>query len=237
LLGETILGGFALDGKGDVSRLCPIGEVGLELVGKEKLTDPLLSGRSAPVSSDTLDEFDILWPVLLGGDAMAVDPKLDPRPWDLFGGGDATRSASQLAALRWDLAGIEGGILCGIAGTGGASGALGTGAERPGEGSRNVRSVIDPELPRRSNCGLWPFLWDPATELPMEEVEPLLRRVLLVCTSATDVGVVGLDRSAVAAAAADREAFESRFFRKAWAAAVVALGLALDPLRGCRQAR
>ena len=48
----------------------------------------------------------------------------------------------------------------------------------------------------------------------MEETEPFLRRVLFVSTSATFVGVVGLALRAAAAAAAEREAFEDRFFRK-----------------------
>jgi hypothetical protein len=102
-----------------------------------------------------------------------------------------------------------------MAGTGGASAALGTGCDRAGEGARKVRSVIDPELPLRSNWNPGrPLVVDPV-ELPMEEVEPLLRRVLLVCTSATDVGVVGRALRAAAAAADEREAFEARFFRKA----------------------
>jgi hypothetical protein len=105
----------------------------------------------------------------------------------------------------------------GIAGTGGASGALGTGCDcagdRAGDGSRNVRSVIDPTLPLRSSCD--GPLDDPATELPMDDVDPALRSVRLVWTSATDVGVVGRDRNAAAAAEDDNEAFEDRFFRKA----------------------
>jgi hypothetical protein len=116
----------------------------------------------------------------------------------------------------------------GIAGTGGASAALGTG--RAGEGSRNVRSDIDPELPLRSSCDPGGPLVDP-TELPIEEVEPLLRSVLFVTTSATEVGVVGRAFRAAAAAAEESEAVEGRFFRKAWAAADVAEGLALDALR------
>jgi hypothetical protein len=120
-------------------------------------------------------------------------------------------------------------MFLGIAGTGGASIALGTGDDRDGEESRNVRSDIDPELPLRCS-------WDdPATELPADEFEPCLRRVLFVCTSATDVGVVGLDRNAVAAAAEESDALEAWFFRNAWAAADVAEGLALVPLSGYNQ--
>jgi len=79
-----------------------MGEFGLELVGKEKLTDPLLGGLSTPVSSCTLDKPDPLWPALLEFCANPVGPKLDPRPFALLGGGDATRmaGASKLAALR-----------------------------------------------------------------------------------------------------------------------------------------
>lgn len=118
----------------------------------------------------------------------------------------------------------------GIAGTGGASTALGTGL--PGEGSRNVRSVMDPELNLRSICGLSP-LCDPFKELPTDDVEPVRLRVRFVCTSATDVGVIGLALSAAAAAADESETFEERFFRKADVAAVVAAGLAVARLRGC----
>jgi hypothetical protein len=120
-----------------------------------------------------------------------------------------------------------------MAGTGGASEAIGTPrtGERAGEGSRNVLSVIDPELPLRSSGGA-PPLCDPLTELPIEDVDPVLRIVRLVCTSATFVGVVGLDRSAAAAAAEERDAFEAWFRRKTEVAAVMAAALAVDPLRG-----
>lgn len=149
----------------------------------------------------------------------------------MFGGGDATRSPgdSRLAALLCDFVGI----FCGIVGTGGASTALGTGcAARLGEGSRKDLSDIELLLPRRSSWGL-----EVDVELPIEDVEPDRLIVLFVCTSATEVGVVGRDRKAAAAAADDREAFEARFFRKAWAAAVVAEGFTLDPLRGYQLTR
>jgi hypothetical protein len=42
----------------------------------------------------------------------------------------------------------------------------------------------------------------------MEETEPLLRRVLFVCTSATEVGVVGRALRAAAAAAAESDGLE-----------------------------
>lgn len=164
-------------------------------------------------------------------------PRLDPRPLALFRGGDATLigGASRLAARRCDFAGIVGAACCiplGIAGTGGASTALGTGCE--GDGSRNVRSDMDEELPLRSSCDPGGPLDDPATELPTDDVDPLLRRVRLVCTSATLVGVVGRDRNAVAAAADERDALEAWFFRKACAAAAVAEGLGFVPSRSYR---
>jgi hypothetical protein len=85
---------------------------------------------------------------------------------------------------------------------------------------------MDPELPLRASCGL------PDPVLPLEFTDSDLRTVLFVCTSATETGVVGRDRNAAAAAAEERDAFEARFFRKAWAAAVAALELTLGPLRG-----
>lgn len=109
----------------------------------------------------------------LGGVLVVPGPRLDPLPLALFGGGDKTRigGASILVALR---CGFDCEILFGIAGTGGASGALGTPLD--GEGSRNVRSDIDPLLPRRSRGGRD----DPATELPTDDVEPDLRIIRFV---------------------------------------------------------
>ena len=124
-------------------------------------------------------------------------------------------------------------IFFGIDGTGGASAALGT--ARAGEGSLKVRSDIDPLLPRRSReCPGGP-LADPATELPIDEVEPDLRSILLVWTSPTDIGLVGRARNAAAAAAADSDALETWFFKKAEAAAVAALALAVEEFKGCRE--
>jgi hypothetical protein len=119
--------------------------------------------------------------------------------------------------------------LLGIAGTGGASEALGTACDRAGEAARNVRSDIEPELPLRSSWAPGGPLADPV-ELPTDEFEPALRSVLFVCTSATEVGVVGRALRAAAAAAEDRAVLEARFFRKAWAAALAAEGSVLDAL-------
>lgn len=93
---------------------------------------------------------------------------------------------------------------------------------------------MDAELPLRSSCAPDGPRLDPALrELPMDEVDPTRRIILLVCTSATAVGVVGRERKAAAAAAEDREALEGWLFKKAWAAAEAAEGLAVDALRGC----
>jgi hypothetical protein len=89
---------------------------------------------------------------------------------------------------------------------------------------------MEPELPFRSSWKPGGPLVDPV-ELPKDEFEAVLRRVRFVCTSATDVGVVGRALRAAAAAAEESEAFEARFFRKAWAAAVAAEGSALEALR------
>lgn len=123
-----------------------------------------------------------------------------------------------------------GAIFFGIAGTGGALSKLCCAEPLFGDGSRNVRSVIDPELPRRSSWAPGGPRTCPVTELPIEEFELVLRIVLFVWTSATDVGVIGLDRNAAAAAAADNDAFEAWLLRKAEAAAVCAEALIRAPL-------
>jgi hypothetical protein len=117
----------------------------------------------------------------------------------------------------------------GIAGTGGAFSKLGRAEPLFGDGSRNVRSVIDPELPRRSSWAPGGPRTGPVTELPIEEFELVLRIVLFVWTSATEVGVIGLDRNAAAAAAADSDAFEAWLLRKAEVAAVCAEALTRPP--------
>lgn len=150
-----------------------------------------------------------------------------------FGCGDATRGNagfSILAARLYDFVGTAGDRFLGIAGTGGTSSKLGRADPLFGDGSRNVLSVIDPELPLRSSWAPGGPRIDPGTELPIEEFELVLRIVLFVCTSATDVGVVGRARNAAAAAAADKEALEAWGLRKANAAAVCAEAFALGPL-------
>jgi hypothetical protein len=115
-----------------------------------------------------------------------------------------------LVVRRWDFSGIAGRRVFGIVGTGGASAALGTGIDaRAGNASRNVLSDMEPELPLRARSGR------PDPALPLDATDSDLLTVLFVCTSATEMGVVGLDRNAAPAAAEAREAFEARFFRKA----------------------
>ena len=117
----------------------------------------------------------------------------------------------------------------GMAGTGGASAALGTCCDRAGDEARKVLSDIDELLPLRSSWNPGGPPADPV--LPMDEVELVLLKVLLVCTSLTDVGVVGLAFRAAAAAADEREALEARFFKNACAAASEAEGSVLVALR------
>jgi hypothetical protein len=68
--------------------------------------------------------------------------------------------------------------------------------------------------------------------VPAEDTDALRRNVRFVCTSATLVGVAGRALRAAAAAAADREEFDSWRLKTA-AAAVVAWGLAVAEVRGC----
>lgn len=137
--------------------------------------------------------------------------------------------------------------LCGIAGTGGAISSdwyefLGIPpllrdlcAGAPGDGDRNVRSVMDPELPCLLSCppgraGVSGVL------LPADEDRDALRRAFLfVWTSATLVGVVGRALRAAAAAAALSEAVLDSRRVKAEMAAVAALGFAVEALRGCEE--
>lgn len=82
-----------------------------------------------------------------------------------------------------------------------------------GEGSRNVRSVMEPELPCLCKVGL---------ALPFDETEPDRWALRFVGNCPTGVGVVGRERRAAAAAAFDKLALEARLLRKAWTAAVEA---------------
>ena len=77
---------------------------------------------------------------------------------------------------------------------------------RFGLGVRKVRSVIDPLLPRLRRPACSRVCSD---ALPVEATDALRRTVRFVCTSATRVGVVGRARRAAAAAAADKEGFDS----------------------------
>lgn len=96
----------------------------------------------------------------------------------------------------------------------------------PGDGLRNVRSVIDPELDCR--CRLpGRCCWLTAL-LPLEEAE-LRRTMRLVTVSPTGVGVVTWVRRAAAAAALDRLGLDSRSLTKALVAAREA-----DALAGAR---
>lgn len=152
-----------------------------------------------------------------------------------MGAGEVMRCGGSRLAVRRCAAERVRVMFFGIDGTGGASGALGT--PRAGEGSRKVLSDIEPPLPRRSSVVPGGPLVDPATELPIDEVDPALRSILLVWTSPTDMGLVGRARSAAAAAAAERDALEAWFLRKADAAAVAALALAVEEFSGCRRHR
>ena len=105
---------------------------------------------------------------------------------------------------------------------GGASRGIGAGL-RPGEGDRNVRSIIEPTLGVRVNSSRLPVA---------EDTDGLRRESRFDCTAATFVGLVGRDLSAAAAAAEEREASEARRMN-AEAAAVAALALAVSLVNGC----
>jgi hypothetical protein len=113
----------------------------------------------------------------------------------------------------------------GSAGTGGASSRRVLDKfPRFGEGSLNVRSVIDPELFFRCKCKSAAR----ALTLPLEEIDACRCNMRFVCIVPTGVGVVVSERSAAVAAALERFAFEAWFARKACAAAVEAAALGGD---------
>lgn len=113
-----------------------------------------------------------------------------------------------------------------LSGTGGTGGALGSaGLPLPGDGERNVRSVMEPELDwRRRGPGGGLEL------LPFDETE--LRRIMrFVTVSPTETGVATCVRRAAAAAALERLGLDSRSLTKALVAASDA-----DALGGARWA-
>lgn len=93
------------------------------------------------------------------------------------------------------------------------------GVPRPGEGSRNVRSVIDPELFCRCIPGR-------AGPLPLDVTDSRLCTIRLVCIEPTGSGDVVCERRAAAAAAAESCPLETLLARKAWAAAELAAEVA-----------
>jgi hypothetical protein len=122
---------------------------------------------------------------------------------------------STLAALRWDLM-----TFCGMAGTGGASGAGDMAlCLPPGEGDLKVRSDMDELLV----CLTMLFLGFPPmiAPLPIEDWEPLLA-MRLVCMDPTGSGDDVRDRRAAPAAAADSEAADGDLLRNAALAAIEA---------------
>ena len=132
------------------SRIGDVGDVGgvfLGLMGLEKLIEPLLSS----LTSSGMLEFRIA-DCLEGLVTLTPGPlsRLTPRPPGSLGGGELTRSGgSTLAGRRFDLAGTGGGDAnaLGRGGIGGGSSPLGrVDGPRFGEGSRNVLSVMEPEL-------------------------------------------------------------------------------------------
>lgn len=113
-------------------------------------------------------------------------------------------------------------------GTGGTSRGFGAGL-RPGDGERNVRSIIEPTLG---------VLVSSRRRLPFrpcaDERDGLRLKALFDCTSDTTVGLIGRALSAAAAAADERDGvwLLSRL-ANAEAAAVAAFALAVSFVRGC----
>lgn len=88
---------------------------------------------------------------------------------------------------------------------------------------------MDPLLPRLCNPD-----WSRTCSgvVAVEATDALRREARFVWTSPTRVGVAGRARRAAAAAAADREGFDSWCLKTA-AAAMAALGLAVAAVSGC----
>lgn len=92
---------------------------------------------------------------------------------------------------------------------------------------------MDPELPCLLSCSPGRAELSGVLRPADEDRDALLRVVLFVWTSATLVGVMGRALRAAAAAAALNEAVLDSRRVKAEMAAVAALGLAVEALRGC----
>lgn len=159
-----------------------MGDVGgdlIGLIGREKFTDPLLSvgelsaTLDRPVTGFAAGVCPFAFPVIAPGPRSRLAPLA---PVFLGGGELIRRGGSTLAGRRMDLTGKGGGeaYLLGTDGTGGATSALlRDGGRRFGDGSRNVRSVMEPPLFCRCRPGR------PAA-LPMEELEACLCSMRLV---------------------------------------------------------
>jgi hypothetical protein len=116
-------------------------------------------------------------------------------------------------------------MLFGTGGTGGASEPAGL--PLPGDGARNERSVMDPELDCRRRGAFCC-----RETLPFDDSEPR-RAMRLVTVSPTGVGVVTWVRRAAAAAADERSPLDSAFFMKAFEAASEADALGGGDRWGC----
>ena len=208
-----------------ISKLGDVGDAE-GLMGLEKLIDPRRVDCSVSCQSPDLG--------LCRGASLFSRPgitpgprsRLTPRPPGILGGGELKRSGgSTLAGRRFDLVGTGGGDAYSfgrVGNGGGVSFCILDGGRRLGDGSRKVRSVMEPELFCLCRLpGRRPLPW----ALPLDEVDPWRCNMRLVFTSLIGVGVVVWERKAAAAAAADRFALDTRLARNAWAAAVAAAGV------------
>jgi hypothetical protein len=186
-------------------------------MGREKLID--LDAMSVSTSG-TCDKLMIraVCPRLPG--LTTALSKLTPRPPPLFAADPPRKGGSKLEARRCAIE--TSGISCGILGTGGASSSGPPTGLWLGDGARNDRSAMEPELECRRSPGP---CWLP---LPADEVDPL-RIIRFVTISPTRVGGAGCVRSAAAAAVEESEPLDWRSLMKAWLAAreAAALGGAL----------